>query len=190
MHRYIAPLLVLLASAPAHAQTAPATANTTAAIPPLKIVVTASRYDADNKRISSLPYTLSVVPQSGNAIASGRLRMGTQVPVPTTTPGKDGAAPSTGFTYRDVGTNIDLVVRKFDDGAFLVQISFEDSSVFAGDERQQRMVAGQVLAPTIRSFSLSNQVVLKDAQTAQFNTTPDKVTGEILKLDISLTVLK
>jgi hypothetical protein len=170
MHRFIAvscsAVLLVLASAPAHGQTPPrpveqAPAAGSTALPPLKIVVTASRYDGD-KRISSLPYTLSVIPSADpNRGGTARLRMGTQVPVPSATTPKDG------------------------------EVGFEDSSVFPDDRgRTAPNYVGQLIAPSIRSFSLSNQVILKDGQSAQFNTTPDKVTGEIVKLDISLSVVK
>jgi hypothetical protein len=45
-------------------------------------------------------------------------------------------------------------------------------------------------APTLRSFSTSNEVVLKDGQTAQFTAAADKTTGEVMKVDVTLTVEK
>jgi hypothetical protein len=44
--------------------------------------------------------------------------------------------------------------------------------------------------PSFRSFRASDSLVLKDGQTAQFTTAVDKVSGEIVKVDVTLTVVK
>ncbi len=49
---------------------------------------------------------------------------------------------------------------------------------------------GQTSSPAIRSFKLSNTAVLEDGQSTQFTTAADRLTGEIAKIDISLTVVK
>ena len=44
--------------------------------------------------------------------------------------------------------------------------------------------------PTFKSFLSTNTVILKDGQTMQYTTATDKVTGEVTKVDVSVTVLK
>jgi hypothetical protein len=151
-------------------------------------VVTLSRFDGDRK-ISSLPYTLSINANTvGGRESMANLRMGAQVPVPmmtlvTPAQGKDAAKPTTSFNYRDVGTNIDLVVRRLDSERFHLSITVSDTSVV--DDK-----AKTALSPSFRQYSSGNQVVLKDGQSAQFSTAPDKVTGEIVKIDVSLNIVK
>ena len=101
------------------------------------------------------------------------MRMGSEVPLPTG-PG--------GFNYRNIGTNIDCSASSVDDGRFAVRLTVNDSSIM------ERRAADS--APTLRSFSTSNEVVLKDGQTAQFTAAADKTTGEVMKVDVTLTVEK
>jgi hypothetical protein len=183
---------------PIHAQNAaqpaapasPAAPAALADVLPLKVVVTLSRFDGD-RRVSSLPYTLSVNANTvGGRDSTANLRMGTQVPVPTalftptaSTSGKDTVKPPAPFTYHDVGTNIDLMVRRMDAERFFLGVTVSDSSVV--DDK-----AKSAVSPSFRTFSISNQVVLKDGQSTQFSTAPDKVTGEIVKIDVSLNIVK
>jgi len=150
---------------------------------PLKVQVVISRFEGD-KKISSLPYLLSV-----NAGRHASLRMGTRVPVASTsyTPiatGGAGVNPLTAYQYQDVGTNIDCGTGTLDDGRFRVELSIEDSSL----EEQSRNSAGE--RPSLRAFRATNSLVLKDGQSAQFTTAVDKVTGVVTKVDVLLTVVK
>jgi hypothetical protein len=161
------------------ASTAPTAAAPTV---PLRIQVVISRYEGD-KKISSLPYVLSVT-----AGRTATLRMGTKVPVESTsyTPiatGGAGVNPLTSYTYSDVGTNIDCGTTALDDGRFKLELTVEDSSV----EDQAR---GAIDRPSFRSFRGQNSLVLKDGQTAQFTTAVDKVSGVVTKVDVLLTVVK
>ena len=86
---------------------------------PLKIQVVISRYQGE-KKISSLPYTLSVTGGGGGVdraiagpafVGRANLRMGAKIPIASTTlkPAADGnaAVADRSFQYQDVGTNID-----------------------------------------------------------------------------------
>jgi hypothetical protein len=151
----------------------------------LKVQVVISRYEGE-KKISSMPYTLSV-----NAGRTANLRMGTRVPVISTsyTPiaaGGAGVNPLTSYQYTDVGTNIDCATSPLDDGRFRMELSVDDSSVYPED--QGRAVGAE--RPSFRSFRASNSLVLRDGQTTQFTTAIDKVTGIVTKIDVTLTVVK
>ena len=41
-----------------------------------------------------------------------------------------------------------------------------------------------------RTFSMSNTQKMRDGQTQQFSLASDKITGEILRVDVTLTVVK
>jgi len=153
---------------------------------PLKLQILVSRYQGE-KKISSLPYNLSVT-----AGSRGSLRMGAKVPVMmlmmTNVP-KD--APAGGpVQYQDVGTSIDCtVMQPTEDGRFRVEITIDDNSVY-GDESKPGTNAPPPGNPTFRSFRASDSMSLKDGQTAQFTAATDKVSGEIVRVEVTLTVVK
>ena len=171
-------------AAPTTAKPAP-TRNEPPSIP-LKIQIMVSRYQGE-KKISSLPYNLSVT-----AGSRGTLRMGAKVPVMMNSIAnvpKD--VPIGGpIQYQDVGTSIDCnVFQPLEDGRFRVEITIDDSSVY-GEEPKAGTNAPAPGNPTFRSFRASDSLMLKDGQTAQFTTATDKVRGEIVKVDVTLTVVK
>jgi len=150
---------------------------------PLKLQVVISRYEGE-KKISSMPYTLSV-----NAGRKASLRMGTSVPIASTsfTPNAAGGAavnPLTSYNYRDIGTNIDCSTSALDDGRFFVELNIVDNAV---DEQPRN---NAVPLPSLRNFQSNNSLVLKDGQTAQFTAAVDKLTGVVTKVDVGLIVVK
>jgi hypothetical protein len=156
------------------------------AVMPLKVSVVVSRFQGE-KKLSSLPYTLSV-----NAGSRATLRMGAKVPVMmmmTANMPKD--LPQGGpVQYQDVGTSIDCSVSAVqDDGRFRVEITIEDSSVYGEgpNPTDNKPPPGN---PSFRSFKASDSMVLRDGQTAQFTTATDKVSGEIVKVDVTLNIVK
>ncbi|HMD33453.1 MAG TPA: hypothetical protein VKH42_00730 [Vicinamibacterales bacterium] len=158
-----------------------------APVVPLKVQVVISRYQGE-KKISSMPYALTL-----NAGNRSTLRMGTQVPVMMVSPAPaqvvDGKTiPQLGpIQYKDVGTNIDCSSTALDDGRFLLSITVDDSSVYPDE---QSALTGSKGNPWFRSFRASNSMVLKNGETGQFTTATDKVSGEIVKVDVTLTVMK
>lgn len=156
--------VALLVSAAATAAMAQAQ---TKALTPIKVQVVISRFEGD-KKVSSLPYTLALTANERGV----SLRMGSQVPVPS----------ATGFSYQSVGTNIDCTATSTDDGRFKVRVSISDSSVM------ERRTPDS--PPTLRNFNTDNEVVLKDGQSAQYTAAADKTTGEVVKVDVTLTVEK
>jgi len=176
---------------------APAPAKATMQATPLKIQVVISRYQGE-KKISSLPYSLSVTGGGSSPersvggpsfVGRANLRMGVQVPVPMTAitqSSADGKAVNS-FSYRDVGTNIDCQVWATDDGRYRVEITIDDSSVYPDEKEIPGTVKGN---PSFRSFRGSDSMLLKDGATAQFTTATDKVSGETVRVDVTLTVVK
>ena len=181
--------VALASTAIVRAQDKPAAPAKEAKAPvvPLKVQVVISRYQGE-KKISSMPYALTL-----NAGNRSTLRMGTQVPVMMVSPAPaqvvDGKTiPQLGpIQYKDVGTNIDCSSTALDDGRFLLSITVDDSSVYPDE---QSALTGSKGNPWFRSFRASNSMVLKNGETGQFTTATDKVSGEIVKVDVTLTVMK
>ena len=136
---------------------------------PIRVQVTISRFQ-DEKKTSSLPFMLWVN-------ANGEmtyLRNGQNVPIPKGT-------PDSSVTYQPVGTNI--TCRAVAEGVrFRVSLTIEDSSVVPA-----KTAGGMV---TVTSLSTSNSLLLRDGQSAEFVAATDKVTGEVTRIDVTVTALK
>jgi hypothetical protein len=150
---------------------------------PLKVDLVVSR-NSGEKKVSSLPYSLWVTANDTRNRTS--LRMGVQVPVASTRVPEKDAPPPPAFTYRDVGTNIDCTAQTVADGRFNVQIMVNDSSI-QFDAKDSKAVPG---LPTFRNFQSSFALLLRDGQTATYTSATDPLSGETLKVDVTLTVLK
>ena len=174
------------APAPAPAPTAQPDAakrETPGPLVPLDIQVVVNRYQGD-KRVSSLPYSLAV---NANDRAVSSLRMGARVPVVGTPPGSTPNTPVL-VNYENVGTNIDCFARTTEDGRFQVNITIEDSSVYQNVEGAVAPTAAG--RPVMRSFRSTNTLVLRDGQARQFSAATDRVNGEVVRIEVTLRVVK
>ena len=157
---------------------------------PLKVTIVLSRYQGD-KKISSMPYVLGV---TAGASASGQkttLRMGVEVPITQTVFNgpADGKSPMSSYTYRSVGTNIDCSAW-FEEAApelYQLVVTVSDSSVNL-DTPKRTGVAVDV--PSFRSFNSSFMALLRDGQTMQYTSATDPVSGEVMKIDVTVAVMK
>jgi len=156
---------------------------------PLKVQLVVARYRAD-KKVSSLPYTLSVLANDNDKTT---MRMGVDVPIPNTvftgtTEGGKASMPVTSYNYRSIGTNIDCSARTLEEGVFRLDLAVEDSSVFVADKDPGGIPA--VGAPSVRRFTATFNVLLRDGQTVQHTAATDPVSGEVLRIDVTLNVVK
>ena len=157
---------------------------------PVDVEVVISRYQND-KKVSSLPYFLGV--NAGEDTLPTKLRMGANVAVPSSTftpvgtDGKPTGNPLASYNYRDVGTNIDCLAKPLGDGRFSVYVSVGERSVVQPPATCNSAVS---CAPVIRNFEAENTLVLRDGQTRQFTAAADRVTGEVVKVDVTLKVAK
>ena len=78
------------------------------------------------------------------------------------------------------------------DGRFQMWINLQDSSIFTSEGAGRGALSGLrgVNPAAFRTFSFSNQLPMRDGQTLQFATATDKLTNEVLKVDVTLTVMK
>jgi len=164
-------------------------------ITPLKVQVVLSKYQGDQK-IASLPYTLTC---SANDRNSAKLRMGVELPVSVFQPKEGG----TSFQYKNVGTAIDCRATTVEGGRFRLELDVEHSSIYSTvDEKARRSaspegppalgVTDTSLAniPMFRSFKSTFVPIVRDGQTAQYTVATDPVIGEVVKIDVTVTVLK
>lgn len=155
----------------------------------LKLTLVFSRYQGD-KKLSSVPY---VVPVTANDVATS-IRMGTQVAVPTTvfTPNSQsaGTVPAMSYNYQNVGTEIDCSSVTTDDGTFLFSITISDSSVYYAESSETPASSKASGMPSFRNFRAKFSAVLRDGQTTQYVAATDPVSGQVVKIDATLNLLK
>jgi len=159
----------------------------------LRIELVLSRFQGE-KKVASAPYGFLLT----DDYEWVKVRMGVEVPVPVTTMAPNpSTVPMTSFQYRNVGTNIDCrALEGMGNGYFQLQLKVENSSVFTdgegGSGRASTEAGGRLVrdAPLFRTFSISLNPVLRDGQSVQTVASTDPVTGEVVKIDVTLNVVK
>jgi hypothetical protein len=169
----------------------------TPATVPVQVDVVLTRWQGE-KRTSSMPFVL--IANASSRGSSTSIRMGVDVPVGTSTSnvtqttGAQSSAPRAVATervateFRNVGTDIDAHVTRLDATNFGVGLNIRDSSIFTSD--QTKMPNTMVDPTAFRTFSTSNTLNMVDGQTRLFGVATDKITGETMRIEVKLTVLK
>jgi hypothetical protein len=162
---------------------------------PLEVQVVISRYQGE-KRVSSLPYILSLKASPPPRPGNGSLRLGARVPIRTqvTTPAADGKPATTtpAVNYENVGTNIDCFATLLEDGRFEVVLTVSESSVITDTAQASNLrgASGMSEYPVLRSYQSTNTLFLKDGQTTQFTAASDRISGEVVRVEVKATVVK
>jgi hypothetical protein len=162
---------------------------------PLKVDVVILRFQGD-KKISSAPFTLwvgAVDPRKNTGFVS--IRMGIDVPVGSRSeagPAKRNGASTTTTQmpeYRNVGTSIDCRATQQEDGRFSVEVQVYDSSIFTagGDERAALKVTDPL---AFKSFTMNNTLSIRSGQTVEYSTATDRISGEVVKVEVTVNVVK
>lgn len=159
----------------------PETANT---VVPLKVTVVFNEYDGE-KKLSSLPYTLFLKAAEEHKDYFGTIRMGVRVPIWT-------GAKDSAVQYQDVGSNIDCEARAMSDGHYLLDLRLERSSIYTTKEEHSvdQRSDEQPHQPLLRTFRANLAVMLRDGQTTQSTVATDPLNGHIVKVDVTLNVVK
>ncbi|MGH9641360.1 MAG: hypothetical protein ACRD3Q_02940 [Terriglobales bacterium] len=151
-----------------------------------RIQVVVSEFDGA-KKISSLPYMITTT----SANPRPKLRTGARVPVSTGTKAGDST-----IQYIDIGTNIDCTVKPSDDGRYSLDFIVERSSVYvpaADNNKKKEWSPGDPLPnedPLLPQFRGDFRVLLHDGQTQEATAMTDPLTGHIIKIEVTLNVLK
>ena len=197
MKAFLSLTLVALLLAPrAVAQEKPAAA-VERGLAPVRIQIVLIRQQGA-KEVSRLPFTVAVNANDGSNRAA--VRMGAEVPVKATTftpvvekpspDAKPAASALSSYSYRSIGTNIDCgPVISVDGGRYKVTLSIEDSSVYP-ESAAARDPQTYVDAPSFRSFRTSTTVALRDGETTQFTAATDRINGEVVRVEVTLNVVK
>lgn len=176
---------------------------------PLNVQVTVSRTKGD-KTISRFPYGLAVnasLPPAQGGKPS-RLRIGAEVPMPvfgipgpnssrpnppdtSPSPGESGQRPQAlGMNPRPFGTNIDCSAVATNDGRFVVSLSIDDTSVYLDGQTGGGAARPDGDPPIVRSFRFSNDLTLRDGQSARLVAASDYISGETVTVDVAISVVK
>jgi hypothetical protein len=167
-------------------ETKPATSSRSDATQ-LKVQITFTEFDGE-KKIKSLPYSLLIQPGEG---PGSKIRMGSRVPIYSG--GEHGE-----MQYIDVGTNIDCRANSQPDGRYRLGLMLERSWVEGDVFVPVRNVArsstdpaiGQFAQPIIRQFRSDSYVTVREGQTLETNFATDPVSGKVIKMEVSISVVK
>lgn len=192
----MAAMMMVTMAAPALAQEAPAAPARTVArqLVPVELQVMIVKYQGD-KRTSSIPYVLALNAVSGGTIGNNtertQLTIGSEVPVPTTTftTGENkGAQPLRSFNYRNVGTVMSAAAVTADGGQFEVDLNIDESSL--GTNAVDGRGGSPTEMPVFKSFKARNRILLRPGQMRQFTAATDRISGETVRIEVTLTVVK
>jgi hypothetical protein len=157
---------------------------------PIKVQIVFSEYEGD-KKIKSLPYTIYINAPVSTELSPGwvKLRIGNRVPVLTS---------KEQFTYFDVGTNIDARAAHTPEGPFHLYLNLERSSVenhvpvpvqkpaeASGDQ-----AAGSFRQPVVRQFRSELDLKIREGQVLESTMATDPVSGIVLRVEVSISVVK
>lgn len=155
----------------------------------LRVQLVISRHQNDKKQ-ASLPYTFLVAarPSTNPGGPTVRIRMGVDTPVPVVKYDEAGGGKTkvSDFEYKNVGTNIDCRATDFADGSYQLFLSVENSSALTGPGSHDQLGG----APLFRRFETYIDPILRDGQTIQTVAATDPVSGEVVKIDVTLNVVK
>lgn len=154
--------------------------------PQLKVQIVFSEYEG-NKRITNLPYTL-LVPVTPNG-GRNKIRIDDRISIPF---------GGGGFQYQNTGTDIDCGAKPASEGRYELAMTLDRNWVDMPAEApadksgtsQGDAHPGIVRPPTMRQFRVEHSVLLRDGQTIETTFATDPVSGNVIKLEVTLNVLK
>jgi hypothetical protein len=162
---------------------------------PVKVQIVFTEFEGE-KKIKSLPYTLYINAPDAPEWKSGsgsfvKLRVGSRVPIYT------GGTTGT-MTYLDVGTNIDARSAYAGEGRLLLYLKIERSWVEGGisvpvaksDGSASETSSGHFQEPIVRQLVSEFDLKLREGLPVESTTATDPISGKVLKVDISFTIVK
>lgn len=163
---------------------------------PVKVQIVFTEFEGD-KKVKSLPYTLYVnasdAPEWKSGANSGwvKLRVGSRVPIYT------GGAKEN-MTYLDVGTNIDARSSYAGEGHLSLYLRIERSwvegsvsvPVAKSDGSASETSSGHFQEPIVRQLSSEFDLKLREGQPVESTLATDPISGKVLKVDVSFTIVK
>jgi hypothetical protein len=163
---------------------------------PVKVQIVFTEFEVD-KKVKSLPYTLYInapdAPEwkSGNSSSWVKLRVGSRVPIYT---GGDKGS----MQYLDVGTNIDARSAYTGEGRLSLSLKIERSWVEGGvsvpvaksDSSASETSSGHFQEPIVRQLVSESELKLREGQPVESTMATDPISGKVLKVEVSFTIVK
>ena len=157
---------------------------------PIKVQIVFTDFEGD-KKTKSLPYVMYVNAPDSTEIRAGwtKFRIGSRLPIYV---GKNE------MQYMDVGTNVDARAAYTGDGHILLQLILERSwvegeisvPVMKSDSSSSDPSNGHFQEPIIRGFKSELDMKLRDGQPVESTVATDPISGKVVKVEISFTVVK
>src|SRR5262249_8074558 len=159
----------------------------------LKVQVVFTEYEGD-KKLKVLPYSFLVTTQTREGRPNTKIRVGNRVPIYI-------GGEHNGVTYMDIGTNIDSSAECVAPGQYRLYLSMERSwvegNVMVPVEKAPSTLSGggeshtaQFAQPVVRQYKAELTPILKDGQSIETNLATDPLSGRVVKLEVSISVLK
>ena len=160
---------------------------------PVKVQIVFTEFEGD-KKVKSLPYTLYINAPDAPELKPGwvKLRVGSRVPVYT------GSSNTGNMTYLEVGTNIDARSAYTAEGRLLLHLNIERSWVEGdvsvpmakSDGSASETSSGHFQEPIIRGLISEFDLKLREGQSVESTVVTDPISGKVLKVDVSFTIVK
>lgn len=181
---------LLMTAAFARAQEQPkAPTDSQAKISHLRVDLVLTEY-AGEKKVNSLPYTIYVGgsdPAHHLFADPATLRMGVRVPIATGPLN----APSTSYQYQNVGTDIDVQADTIDGATYRLKCTVERTAVSSpnGDAAAEEP-RNLATMPVLSNFRSHFEISLHDGETGEGLSATDPFNGHVLKISVTLHVIK
>jgi hypothetical protein len=157
---------------------------------PIKVQIVFTEFEGD-KKVKSLPYVMYMNAPDSSELRAGwvKFRIGSRLPVYV---GKNE------MQYMDVGTNVDARSAYTGEGHVLLQMTLERSWVEGevsvpmtkSDNSPSDPSGGRFQEPIVRGFKSELDLKLREGQPVESNMATDPISGKVLKVEISFTVVK
>lgn len=157
-------------------------------VTPVRVQVVFNEFDGE-KKTSSLPYTLLVNADDKGPLAS--VRIGLKVPMQVSSAS---GASDKHTEWQNLDVNLDGSASRMDDGRFLLRLGAEKLGIYTSSVNQK--VSGvesmevNTTQPVIANFRTQLNLLLRDGQTIQSSVATDPITGHVVKVDVTLNVIK
>jgi hypothetical protein len=142
---------------------------------PVKLQVVISKYDGERKT-SSLPY-VAYATANGDRL---QISVGTNVPIATS---------SGVYNYTNLGTLIDCTITT-EAGRYKVYMNLSDNYLVVPKPEPENANVRAADAQSYGKFSFQGGVTVKEGETKQIITAADRASGEVVKVDVTLTLDK
>jgi len=133
------------------------------------------------QKVSSRPYMLLFHAEE----KATRVFIGSQVPLRANQNG----VPT--VVFKNVGVEAEASARLLSDGRYRVEARFEDSYVFdAGEAVHSPATAGADENPILRVLQSDAKLAIRDGETLPFASAVDPITGDLVRVDVTLNVVR